>query len=48
MSEALVLGVVAVFMLGLGAGSYLAGRWADRRYAGITDRIVHPNVLLRA
>ena len=26
--------LVAVFMLGLGAGSYLAGRWADRRYAG--------------
>jgi len=25
--------VVAVFMLGLGVGSYLAGRWADRRYA---------------
>jgi len=25
--------VVAVFMLGLGAGSYLAGRWVDRRYA---------------
>ncbi len=25
--------VIAVFMLGLGAGSYLAGRWADRRYA---------------
>jgi spermidine synthase len=25
--------VVAVFMLGLGAGSYFAGRWADRRYA---------------
>ncbi len=25
--------VVAVFMLGLGAGSYLVGRWADRRYA---------------
>jgi spermidine synthase len=24
--------VVAVFMLGLGAGSYLVGRWADRRY----------------
>src|SRR5262249_29471509 len=24
--------VVAVFMLGLGAGSYLAGRWADARY----------------
>ena len=25
--------VVAVFMLGLGVGSYIAGRWADRRYA---------------
>jgi spermidine synthase len=25
--------VVAVFMLGLGAGSYFAGRWADRRYS---------------
>ncbi len=25
--------VVAVFMLGLGAGGYLAGVWADRRYA---------------
>src|SRR5687767_1770108 len=25
--------VVAVFMLGLGAGSYLLGAWADRRYA---------------
>ena len=25
--------VVAVFMLGLGVGSYLVGRWADRRYA---------------
>ena len=25
--------IVAVFMLGLGAGSYLAGRWADRQYA---------------
>src|SRR5476649_2702085 len=24
--------VVAVFMLGLGAGSYLAGAWSDRRY----------------
>src|SRR3990172_10203968 len=24
--------VVAVFMLGLGFGAYLAGRWADRRY----------------
>src|SRR5207237_10611221 len=25
--------VIAVFMLGLGAGSYAAGRWSDRRYA---------------
>ena len=25
--------VVAVFMLGLGAGSYIVGRWSDRRYA---------------
>ena len=25
--------VVAVFMLGLGVGSYIAGVWADRRYA---------------
>ena len=25
--------VVAIFMLGLGAGSYLVGLWADRRYA---------------
>ena len=34
--------VIAVFMLGLGAGSYLAGRWADRQYA------LRPNVPLRA
>jgi len=33
--------VVAVFMLGLGAGSYAAGAWADRRYA------VRPESLLR-
>jgi hypothetical protein len=32
--------VIAVFMLGLGAGSYVAGRWADRRYAA------HPDSLL--
>jgi spermidine synthase len=25
--------VIAVFMLGLGAGSFVAGAWADRRYA---------------
>jgi spermidine synthase len=34
--------VVAVFMLGLGAGSYLVGSWADRRYAA------EPDSLLRA
>ena len=33
--------VVAIFMLGLGAGSYLFGAWADRRYA-------ERQVLLRA
>ncbi|MGH9256386.1 MAG: fused MFS/spermidine synthase [Vicinamibacterales bacterium] len=33
--------VVAVFMLGLGVGSYLVGVWADRRYAS------HPDSLLR-
>ncbi len=34
--------VVAVFMLGLGVGSHLVGRWADRRYAR------DPGSLLRA
>jgi predicted membrane-bound spermidine synthase len=34
--------VIAVFMCGLGVGSYLAGRWADRHYADA------PGVLLRA
>jgi len=34
--------VVAVFMLGLGAGSYIVGAWADRRYAA------RPESLLRA
>jgi spermidine synthase len=34
--------VVAVFMFGLGAGSYVVGRWADARYR------VHPESLLRA
>ena len=34
--------VVAVFMLGLGVGSYLVGAWADRRYAA------RPDSLLRA
>ena len=34
--------VIAVFMCGLGAGGYLAGRWADRRYRDA------PEMLLRA
>src|SRR5207249_5541633 len=34
--------VIAVFMLGLGIGSYVAGTWADRRYA------VHPESMLQA
>ena len=34
--------VLAVFMCGLGVGSYVAGRWADRHYLG------EPGVLLRA
>ena len=34
--------VIAVFMLGLGVGSYFVGAWADRRYAH------HPDTLLRA
>jgi spermidine synthase len=34
--------VIAVFMLGLGVGSYLTGTWADRRYAS------RPESMLRA
>src|ERR1700716_1084498 len=34
--------VVAVFMLGLGVGSYLVGEWADRQY------VASPESLLRA
>jgi spermidine synthase len=34
--------VIAVFMLGLGVGSYVVGAWADRRYAH------RPDSLLRA
>src|SRR5882762_8749954 len=34
--------VVAVFMLGLGVGSYIVGVWADRRY------VTRPESLLRA
>jgi spermidine synthase len=32
--------VVAVFMLGLGVGSYLTGAWADRRYAEKPDSLL--------
>jgi spermidine synthase len=32
--------VVAIFMLGLGAGSYLLGRWADGRYQTGPDSLV--------
>ena len=32
--------VVALFMLGLGGGSYLAGLWADRRYARAPDSLL--------
>jgi spermidine synthase len=32
--------VVAVFMLGLGAGSYVVGRWADRRYAARPESLL--------
>jgi spermidine synthase len=41
--------VVAVFMLGLGVGSYTVGRWADRRYLQQqADAGGSQNVLLRA
>ena len=33
--------VIAVFMLGLGAGGYVVGTWADRRHA------LRPDSLLR-
>ena len=32
--------VVAIFMLGLGVGSYVFGRWADRRYAQAPDSLL--------
>jgi len=32
--------VIAVFMLGLGVGSYLIGAWADRRYADRPDSLL--------
>ena len=33
--------VVAVFMLGLGAGSFIVGRWADRRYAARPESLLY-------
>jgi spermidine synthase len=32
--------VIAVFMLGLGAGSFVAGAWADRRYAAQSQSLL--------
>ncbi|MBI2187023.1 MAG: tetratricopeptide repeat protein [Acidobacteria bacterium] len=32
--------VIAVFMLGLGVGSYVVGRWADRRYTNRSDSLL--------
>lgn len=32
--------VIAVFMLGLGAGSYIAGGWADRRYRSGSESLL--------
>src|SRR5436309_3868741 len=32
--------VTAVFMLGLGVGSYMVGAWADRRYAAQPESMV--------
>jgi spermidine synthase len=32
--------VIAVFMLGLGVGSYVVGRWADRRYAARPESLL--------
>jgi spermidine synthase len=32
--------VIAVFMLGLGVGGYVVGRWADRRYATQPDSLL--------
>ena len=41
--------VVAVFMLGLGVGSYVVGAWADRRYVQqLEDKRMRPAALLRA
>jgi spermidine synthase len=40
--------VVAIFMVGLGAGGYLLGRWADRRYQERPDSLVRAYGVLEA
>ena len=32
--------IIAVFMLGLGVGSYVVGRWADRQYAARPESLL--------
>ena len=40
--------VVAIFMVGLGAGSYLLGTWADRRYASRPESLVRIYAVLES
>ena len=40
--------VVAVFMLGLGVGSYVVGAWADRRYLDQPESLVRVRILRAA
>ena len=40
--------VVAIFMVGLGAGSYLLGAWADRRYSSRPESLVSVYALLES
>ena len=40
--------VIAVFMLGLGVGSYVVGRWADRRHAVRPESLLQHLRLFRA
>ena len=40
--------VVAVFMLGLGVGSYVVGAWADRRYAHAPESLLRAYGVCRA
>ena len=37
--------VVAIFMLGLGAGSFIVGAWADRRYVARPDSLDRKSVV---